>query len=146
MSRIITINDVKLRGACEDGVKYFSRRYPNGFNVDDYKKKLWDRIAKTNGIKYIGWFAWVFALPQFPYPKNLRGINLRGAALCGADLRGVDLRGSDLRGASFFGADLQGANLGGTDLRDCPTIWYAKDYNIQGALLPLGRSAWHLKE
>ena len=186
MSQIITINDVKSKEPCKDGFKYFLEHYPNGFNIADYNKKLWDKIVKTKGLKYIGWFAWKFGLRQFPYPKDLRnadlrcasmheadlsGVDLRGARLYGAslnfanlyfanlrganlawaslinaDLSGADLRGADLRFSILSGAKMRGANLGGADLRHCNAIWYWEDCDIQGTLLPLGRSAWHLKE
>ena len=58
----------------------------------------------------------------------LRGLDLEGADLSGADLKDADLRGANLGGADLKGAHLDGANLRRVQVRQCPQLESARNW------------------
>lgn len=111
------------RGACDEAIAWFDRRYPNGFNASAWTLEEQLAALRDGGARWVRVGVDYNWIPFWPMDDvdlsnmNLQKAYLRGASFARANLEGADLRGAVLHGAHLAGASLRGAKLQNAQLQ-----------------------------
>ena len=116
MKLTLTIEQLKARDACQEGVDAFRSTFGESATVD-YTREAQIELMRGPMGRWIGWAHAVGLVPWWNLSRaNLSGTDLSRANLSGANLSGANLSGTDLSRANLYRANLAGANLSGANL------------------------------
>jgi hypothetical protein len=123
MKAIVTFEELEAIPACQKGLGWFKRFYPD--EAVDWSPEGIRRFFAVGGGE---WYSWAYRERLLPA--------LSFADLSGANLYCADLRFANLGYANLYCADLRCANLSGADLRDADLSgWDLDDLRQRGAII-----------
>ena len=123
MKITITTEQLRVIGACEDGITAFRGFFSNESATREWTAATQIEMLKSPLGRYLGWAVRNKLIPAWSMQSaylqsaDLQSADLRSANLQSADLRSAYLQSADLRYANLRSADLQSADLRYADLR-----------------------------